>query len=573
MTARLSVSVGQHSDKGQNAINQDFHGLCIPDEPQLSTKGIAIALADGISSSDVSQIASEAAVGGFLEDYYCTSEAWSVKTSAQRVLMATNSWLHAQSQRSQYRFDMDRGYVCTFSALVIKAHTAHLFHVGDTRVYRLRDNQFECLTQDHRLWVSQETSYLSRALGINTHLEIDYTALPVEAGDMFVFLTDGVFEFLDGHAMVATIRAHHDSLDEAARRLVSQALANGSTDNLTAQIVRVDTLPRAQASDLLPYLDTLPSPPLLEPRMRFEGYRILRQLHASSRSHVHLAVDEATGATVVLKTPSIDLRDDAAYRERFMMEEWIARRIDSPHVLKPYVPARPRESLYTVAEYIEGQTLDQWIRDHPTPDLETVREIVDQIAKGLRAFHRLEMLHQDLRPANVMIDSTGTVKLIDFGATQVAGIRDMQHTRTHAEILGTAPFTAPEYFLGDGRSTRSDQYSLGVIAYTMLTGRLPYGTQVSQARTRAAQKKLSYRPACNGKRDIPLWVDEVLRKAVHPDPHRRYAALSEFIHELRHPSEHALKHTRPPLMERDPVLFWKCVSLVLALMVIGLLVR
>ncbi|WP_052383826.1 bifunctional protein-serine/threonine kinase/phosphatase [Litchfieldella xinjiangensis] len=573
MTARLSVSVGQYSDKGQKAINQDFHGLCIPDEPQLSTKGIAIALADGISSSDVSQIASEAAVGGFLEDYYCTSEAWSVKTSAQRVLMATNSWLHAQSQRGQHRFDMDRGYVCTFSALVIKAHTAHLFHVGDTRVYRLRDNQSECLTQDHRLWVSQETSYLSRALGINTHLEIDYTALPVEAGDIFVFLTDGVYEFLDEHAMVEMIRAHRDSLDEAASMVVNQALANGSTDNLTAQIVRVDTLPRAQASDLLPYLDTLPSPPMLEPRMRFEGYRILRQLHASSRSHVHLAVDEATGATVVLKTPSIDLRDDAAYRERFMMEEWIARRIDSPHVLKPYVPARPRESLYTVAEYVEGQTLDQWMRDHPSPDLETVRGLVEQIAKGLRAFHRLEMLHQDLRPANVMIDSTGTVKIIDFGATQVAGIHDMQHARTQAEILGTAPFTAPEYFLGDGGSTRSDQYSLGVIAYTMLTGRLPYGTQVSQARTRAAQKKLSYRPACDGKRGIPLWVDEVLRKAVHPDPHRRYIVLSEFTHELRHPSEHALKHTRPPLMERDPVLFWKCVSLVLALMVIGLLVR
>src|SRR3990172_6244224 len=124
MSGQLKISVGQHSDKGRKEINQDFHGVYIPKEPLLTSKGIAIALADGISSSDVSQIASEAAVTGFLEDYFCTSETWSVKKSAQRVLMATNSWLHSQTQQSQHRYDKDRGYVCTLSAMVIKSTTA-----------------------------------------------------------------------------------------------------------------------------------------------------------------------------------------------------------------------------------------------------------------------------------------------------------------------------------------------------------------------------------------------------------------------------------------------------------------
>jgi serine/threonine protein phosphatase PrpC len=84
MPRELKISVGQHSDKGRKEINQDFHGVLIPKEPLLSLKGIAIVLADGISSSQVSQVASESAVKGFLTDYYCTSEAWSVKTSAQR---------------------------------------------------------------------------------------------------------------------------------------------------------------------------------------------------------------------------------------------------------------------------------------------------------------------------------------------------------------------------------------------------------------------------------------------------------------------------------------------------------
>ncbi|WP_235726714.1 PP2C family protein-serine/threonine phosphatase [Methylocaldum szegediense] len=171
--------MGQYSDKGRKETNQDFYGVCIPKEPQLSSKGVAIALADGISSSDVSQIASETAVRSFLEDYFCTSDAWSVRKSAQRVLMAINSWLYAQTQKSQYRYDKDRGYVCTLSGMVIKSTIAHIFHVGDARIYRFRDKALEQLTNDHRFWVSQDQSYLSRALGINPQVEIDYLSRPV----------------------------------------------------------------------------------------------------------------------------------------------------------------------------------------------------------------------------------------------------------------------------------------------------------------------------------------------------------------------------------------------------------
>ena len=217
MSHELKISIGQYSDKGRKETNQDFHGICVPVEPQLSAKGVAIALADGISSSDVSQVASQAAVTGFLEDYYCTSEAWTVKTSAVRVLTATNSWLHAQTQQSQYRYDKDRGYVCTLSAMVIKSTTAHIFHVGDTRIYRLRDNALEQLTRDHRVWITREQGYLSRALGINSQLEIDYQTLQVEKDDVYLFVTDGVYEHADSRFMIDTIQAGRANLDGAAR--------------------------------------------------------------------------------------------------------------------------------------------------------------------------------------------------------------------------------------------------------------------------------------------------------------------------------------------------------------------
>jgi serine/threonine protein kinase len=200
--------------------------------------------------------------------------------------------------------------------------------------------------------------------------------------------------------------------------------------------------------------------------------------------------------------------------------------------------------------------------DNPKPDLETVRGIVEQIAKGLQAFHRLEMLHQDLRPENVMIDKTGTAKIIDFGSVHIAGITDDANDGTR-QILGTAQYTAPEYFLGDGGSQRSDIFSLGVIAYQMLTDRLPYGAEVARTRTRAQQKKLRYRSLLNDNRDIPAWVDGALRKALHPDPYQRYDELSEFVFDLRHPNKKFRDAAAKPLMERDPLLFWKGLSAIL----------
>jgi serine/threonine protein phosphatase PrpC len=555
MASQLSVSVGQHSDKGRKEAQQDFHGIYLPREPQLSSKGIAIAIADGISSSAVSHIASEFSVTSFLEDYYCTSEAWSVKKSAQRVLAATNSWLHTQSQQSPHRYDKDKGYVCTFSALVLKSTTAHIFHTGDTRVYRLRDTTWEQLTRDHRLWVSETENYLSRALGIHPNLEIDYQALAVEEGDIFVLSTDGVYEHVNAQFIIDVIRAAGDDLDNATKSITTQAYGQGSSDNLTLQILRVDTLPYKDANEVYQELTQLPFPPMLEARMVMDGYKIIRQVHASSRSHVYLALDGDTNEQVIIKTPSIDLRGNAAYLERFLMEEWIAKRINSPHVLKPCSQSRKRSCLYIVTEYIDGQTLAQWMIDKPKPDMQTVRDIVAQIAKGLRAFHKLEMLHQDLRPNNIMIDSTGTVKIIDFGSTKVAGILEISSPLDQSNLLGTAQYTAPEYFLGEEGSASSDLFSLGVIAYQMLTGKLPYGAEVAKTKTKTDQKRLEYNSARDNDRSVLVWIDETLRKAVHPNPQLRYQELSEFVFDLSHPNKAFLARTRPPLLERNPVVF------------------
>ncbi|KAG1657087.1 Serine/threonine-protein kinase PrkC [Nymphon striatum] len=258
--------------------------------------------------------------------------------------------------------------------------------------------------------------------------------------------------------------------------------------------------------------------------MQFDGYTIVSQLYTSARSHVFRAVDDETQEQVVIKVPSVELSNDSAHLERLMLEEWIARRIDSAHVLKPTKQTRKRNYFYIVLEYIEGQTLAQWMIDNPKPSVESVRNIIEQIARGLH-----------LRPENIMIDTSGIVKIIDFGSTSVAGIDEMKSSDEEHAILGTAQYTAPEYFLGEFPTAKADQFSLAVIAYQMLSGKLPYGSQVAKSRTRAAQRRLNYKSVISDDTDIPLWIDFTLRRALNPDPLKRYDVLSEFVYDLRHP--------------------------------------
>ena len=570
MNNQLKVSIGQYSNKGVKEINQDFHDIRIPAEPQLTNKGIAIAIADGISSSQVSQEASKVSVTSFLEDYFCTSESWSVKKSASTVLKATNSWLYTKNRQDKYHLDKDKGYVCTFSTMIIKSTTAYILHLGDVRIYRLRDDNLEQLTTDHRVYIGEGKSYLSRAIGIDSVLNPDYETFEVEKDDIYLFMTDGVYEFLSDEFMKEDLNKDIEDYDHVAKKFIYEAIKNNSDDNLTIQIVKVDDLPDKNVEEIHKQLTFRPLPPILQARMNFDGYNIIRELSHSSRSHIYLATDEKSKKDVVIKIPSVDLKDDKAYLERFMLEEWIARRISSPYVVKSYLQTRKRNYLYNVTEFIDGQTLTKWMIDNPKTKIDEVRNIVEQIAKGLHAFHKQEMIHQDLRPENVMIDKTNTIKVIDFGTARVEGILEINTTIEQENLQGTALYSAPEYFLGEIGTNKSDIFSLGVIVYQMISGSFPYGTNVAKCTNKSAQNKLAYNSLYPS---VPIWIDEALKKAVSIDPNNRYDHLSEFIYDLKKPNKKFLNKKRPPLIERSPEKFWQVISFILFMIILFLLFK
>jgi len=566
MTApELKVSIGYASDKGIKADNEDFFGSLVPQDSQLVYKGIVAAIADGMSGSDAGKEASHCCVVSFLSDYYSTPDSWSVKQAGQKILSATNSWLYSQGQS---RYDSTKGMVSTLSVMIVKSTTAHIFHIGDSRIYLLRKGNFEQITRDHRVWVSSEKNYLNRAMGIEPRLEVDYKSMPVESGDLFLMTTDGVHDFIDEKAIKRLLQAGAD-LTKTAEQIIQQAISNKSDDNLTCQLIEIDELPEAREDEIIRRHSNLPFPPPLEPGMIIDGYRIEEELHASKRTQIYRAFDTINNRRVILKTPSILYDDDTHYIEHFLHEEWAGKRINHENVLKVLTNTdREKSCVYYVTEFIEGQTLRQWLAANPKPYIREIRKLVEQIAKGLRAFHRMEMLHQDLKPENIMIDKNGTVKIIDFGSVKIAGIAEitpLDHD-TEENVLGTLNYTAPEYHLGQRGTAKSDLFSLAVITYEMINGALPFGQDMPEKPNAVNLAKLHYVPSFHNNTMVPIWIDGALKKGTSINPQLRYDNLSEFLYDLSTPNPKFLSAKESiPLLERNPLLFWKCLSVILVL--------
>lgn len=563
----LQVTISGLSKAGRKNINQDVCGSFIPTNSSQRLKGVAAVIADGISSSEVSGEAAKTAVNTFLEDYYAAPESWTVQTAASKVITTINSWLYSHNDRTT-PYDKNRGLVCTFSAIVIKGCSAHVFHIGDSRVFHLSQTGLKQITKDHRYAVSAEESYLSRALGADSDVDIDYIERSIQVGDIFIMTTDGVHEFLN-NTKIQQIIAEHSDLNECAQVMVQSAYDAESDDNLSVQLLRVDELPSPNSVEFLQQAELTPLKQL-NIGDEVDGFHILRNLHSSSRSYVYLA-ESADGQKVAIKAPTTEMLEQNEHVQRFILEEWYLKRISNKNVLGIFEQQQSKSALYVVTEYFEGKTLRQWMADNSGVRLEQIRDIIEQIISGLRAFHRMEMIHQDLRPENIMINEQSVVKIIDFGSVSAPGLEEAAVTAA-GPLPGTFQYTAPEYLSGDLVSWRSDQFSLGVIAYEMLTGQLPYGTAVAGIRSRRDQSRLNYRSAREQTPQTPIWVDAALRKALHPDPVQRYDALSEFFSDMNTPNRDWRNQRHVPLMERYPVTFWKVTSGVLFMLVIALLI-
>lgn len=559
----LKVRVGQVSQAGRKPHNEDALGFRIPDEPALSAKGMVALIADGVSSAEAGKEASETCVKNFLGDYFSTPDSWSVKLSAQRILTALNRWLYGQGVRY---LAAERGYISTLSILVIKSRTAHLFHIGDSRIYRMRGTEFEQITHDHCTRVNKDSTYLTRAMGMDLMLDVDYYSVDVEQGDLFFLSTDGVHDFVARQAIKNTLLEVQPQQDLSAvcESLVLKALENASDDNLSCQLVSIEALPDPNVEDTFRKLSELPFPPPLSKGMKLDGFEVLDELHASKRSQIYLVRDLLSNHRYVMKTPSVNFEDDLPYIERFVLEPWVGKRIDSPHVVKVIERNQRQTCLYYLCEYVAGLTLTGWMQANPRPGIDRALEIIAQVVRGLRAMHRKDTLHQDIKPDNIMVSESGDVVLIDFGSCHVAGIAEIDAGFERDVVLGTETYGAPEYKLRRKSSPRSDLFSVAVVLYEMLTGKHPYGEKFELCQSSTEFHRLRYLSARDFNPMVPVWMDGALKKALSITPDLRYEAFSEFIYDLEHPNPDFLEKSYVPLAQRNPLRFWQGLCFVLA---------
>lgn len=544
---------------GPRAKNDDACAFHHAAGSELLYRGSLAAIADGVSAAAAGGTAAQAAVSGFLSDYYSTPHTWDVKLAVARVLQSLNCWLYRQGGGTA---SASQGWLTTFSAVIFKGANAHLIHIGDSRIYRLRDRKLECLSRDHCTPLGNGRTFLSRALGMDSHIELDYRSIPLNPDDIFLLTTDGVHDYLSPERIGQIVCTGGAS---AVQKLVASAEAAGSTDNMSAVVCRVLTIEDPDQDGLLSSDRLLPFPPDLKPGQILDGYLILQELHASARSQLYLARDTESGQLYALKTPSINFADNPAYIESFIAEEWTGRRLNHPGIIRIYSPKAERSFLYHVMEYVDGQNLRQWMQLNPHQSVEQVRGLVGQLISALRRLQRMEIVHGDLKPENIMVTAEGRLKLIDLGGASAAGLQE--HLRYQRDRPpGSKNYAAPEYFFGDSAGHRSDIFSLGVIAYELLTDHYPYperfGSQHYQLKSYASMKYTSarsYRPS------LPIWIDAALARACRPDPRQRYATLSEFLHDLQTPRPEYARLESQPLAQRNPVKFWQVVAVLLLL--------
>ena len=565
----LKITQGAYTSAGVKEENEDCIGGRWAEADSLLTKGFATVVSDGVSAASGGKIAAELCVNGFLSDYFSTPDSWSILTSASMVLDGLNRWLY--SQANSQGLAEERGYVCTFSSLVLCSRSAYIFHIGDSRVYRIRGENIEQLTRDHRTVMREKQDYLNRAMGLNLHLKADYKEVEVKEGDLFILCTDGVHDWVSDKELSQSY-SDSDDLDKSTKEIVDLASKAGSDDNLSCVAVRVDKLPEGSFAEVQRTLKQRPIPPIFSPGQVVDGLKIEDIIFESNRSQLYLVSDVESGVKMVMKTPSPNFEDNPDFIERFITEEWIGKRISHENIVKVISRERPASFLYYLMELLEGESVADWLKKQDgNPSVDEVVLVLGQLISGVRALHRKETLHQDLKLDNVFINSDGKVKVIDLGSCSIKGMVNQQ---TQKETLNTVDFAAPEYRLETEIGPKADQFSIAMIGYQALSGGSgPYGDSWGKAQTLRDFSLLEYKPLYHKNPMVPVWVDGAFKKALSINSLGRYDVLSEFFADLKEPNPEFTKRHHMPLIDGNPLLLWKVICLVQLVIIVTLILR
>lgn len=548
----FDIAIGLASDRGPRERNEDFAAVQRPQDAREAGKGWIAALADGVSGQPGQpgegggRMAAQTTVGALVRDYHATPRHWDTTVALDRLIAAQNGWLAHHNRRGE------RSALTTLSAVVLQGGGYTVAHVGDSRVWLIREGQATQLTQDHAIDQS-DFARLTRAIGLDDTVRVDYAQGDLRAGDRLLLTSDGVHGPLRA-SQLAELAMGEDA-QAAAEALVRAALEAGGRDNATALLVLVRAPGIADYDDLLRGAQRLPVPPRMKAGDLLDGLRITALVADNGVHRLFRARrDEDLGdlRPLALKTLAEARGDDPQERAMLAHEGWVTRRVgDHPGLVRGH-ETPDASALYLLADWHDGRTLEDLMAEG-RPALADFLAAAGEIAAALGRLHRAGIVHRDIKPGNLHLGDDGRWRLLDLGVAlsghEPEALRDL-----HA---GTPSYINPEQWDDPPApaDAGSDLFALGVTLYQWLTGRLPYGEIEPYQRGRYRHDP---RPPSRLRPDVPIWLDRLLLKAVHREAAARFETADELLLALERGASRPLPAAGgSALARRNPLAAWQ----------------
>ena len=282
----------------------------------------------------------------------------------------------------------------------------------------------------------------------------------------------------------------------------------------------------------------------LEAGSKIDFYHIETPVARSGMATIYRATDLRDNRTVALKIPHPDMEADPIFFDRFQRESAIGERLRHPNVMQVF-GGEKRSRAYMVMEWCEGRLLRTILDEGRMPHDRAIR-LATAVLEALDYIHANGVAHRDLKPENIMVDDSDHIKLIDFGIASDSASRRLTYANFNAG-LGSPNYISPEQVKGKRGDSRSDIFSMGVILYEMLTGKLPFSGPSPLA---AMNDRLLHHPVppCVADTSISQELQEILYRALERDPRNRYARARDFLHDLQNPDQVGVED-RPELRD------------------------
>ncbi len=259
-----------------------------------------------------------------------------------------------------------------------------------------------------------------------------------------------------------------------------------------------------------------------------DRYEIIRSIGEGGMANVYLARDIILERNVAIKILRGDLAGDEKFVRRFQREALSASSLSHPNIVEMYDVGEDNGTYYIVMEYVEGMTLKQLIKKRGSLSLSEAIDIMLQITDGIKEAHDSYIIHRDLKPQNILIKENGEVKITDFGIAMA--LNSTQLTQTNS-VMGSVHYLPPEQASGKGATIKSDIYSMGILFYELLTGKLPFkGDNAVEIALKHMKNDIPSVREIND--SIPQSVENIILKATAKNPKNRYESAAEMHDDL-----------------------------------------